>query len=145
MVWLRLCSWFPGVSAPQMSLFLRGLRGRRPLSVHTFSLLIESAALTPYNTLHWIFLHNIQNEGGSKSHQGFQVTGCLKIVRDFSPSHKTPLHDHFYTCLLINTDTAEIGLRFHFITINKLVANLSRRGCTVSTLSNARGNQLLQE
>ena len=24
---------------------------------------------------HWIFLHNIQNEGGSKSHQGFQVTG----------------------------------------------------------------------
>lgn len=58
-----------------MSLFLRGLRGRRPLSVHTFSLLIESAALTPYNTLHWIFLHNIQNEGGSKSHQGFQVTG----------------------------------------------------------------------
>lgn len=39
--------------APQMSLLLRGLRGLRPLSVHTFSLLIISAALTPYNTLHW--------------------------------------------------------------------------------------------
>ena len=60
---------------PQMSLFLRGLRGLRPLSVHTLSPMIASAALTPYNTLHWTsFCIKFKNEAGSKSHQSFKVT-----------------------------------------------------------------------